>query len=189
MRTPASTVDRKLARIASWGYGVVTRTQLLSTGVTARQIKRRVDSGNLIRVHRGVYRVGHRAPSLEATYLAAVLAAGEGALLSAHAAAHLFALTKGTAPTPEVIARTKRRIEGVTTHRSHSLMPAMRPRFGASPSQPCRARWLTWRASCRRMHSHEPATRPGSATTPRPKQSRPCSRGGRAPRARRSSEG
>ena len=72
-------------------------------------------------MHRGVYRVGHRAPSLEATYLAAVLAAGEGTLLSGRAAAHLFALTKGTAPTPEVIARTQRRIEGVTTHRSHSL--------------------------------------------------------------------
>ena len=78
-------------------------------------------SGGLIRVHRGVYRVGHRAPSVEATYLAAVLAAGEGALLSGRAAAHLFALTKGTAPTPEVITRTERRIEGVTTHRSRLL--------------------------------------------------------------------
>jgi hypothetical protein len=121
MGTPGRTVDRKLARIASGGHGVVTRTQLLSAGVTARQIKRRVDSGNLIRVHRGVYRVGHRAPSIEATYLAAVLAAGEGALLGVGAAAHLFALTKGTAPPPEVIARTQRRIEGVKTHRSRSL--------------------------------------------------------------------
>jgi very-short-patch-repair endonuclease len=80
-----------------------------------------VRSGGLIRVHRGVYRVGHRAPSIEATYLAAVLAAGEGALLSNRATAHLFALTKGTAPTPEVIARTQRRTEGVITHRSRTL--------------------------------------------------------------------
>ena len=72
-------------------------------------------------MHRGVYRVGHRAPSIEATYLAAVLAGGEGALLNGRAAAHLLGLAKGTAPAPEVIARTKRRIEGVTTHRSHSL--------------------------------------------------------------------
>ena len=77
--------------------------------------------GGLIRVHRGVYRVGHRAPSIEATYLAAVLAAGEGALLNGRAAAHLFGVTKGTAPTPEVIARTQRRIEGVTMHRSRGL--------------------------------------------------------------------
>ena len=121
MGTPGRTVDRKLARIASGGHGVVTRTQLLSAGVTARQIRRRVERGNLIRVHRGVYRVGHRAPSIEAAYLAAVLAGGEGALLGVRAAAHLFALTKGEAPPAEVITRTQRRIEGVTSHRSRIL--------------------------------------------------------------------
>jgi len=92
-----------------------------SAGVTRQEIASRLQSGGLLRVHRGVYRVGHRAPSLDATYLAAVLAAGEGTLLSGRAAAHLFVLTKSTAPPPEVIARTQRRIEGVTTHRSHSL--------------------------------------------------------------------
>ena len=34
-------------------------------------------SGALLPVHRGVYRVGHRAPSVDARYLAAVLACGE----------------------------------------------------------------------------------------------------------------
>lgn len=121
MGTPGRTVDRKLARIASGGHGVVTRAHLLSAGVTARQIRRRVERGNLIRVHRGVYRVGHRAPSLEATYLAAVLAAGESALLFGRAAAHLLRIVKGTAPAPEVTARTQRRIEGVKTHRCRLL--------------------------------------------------------------------
>ena len=107
--------------------------QLLNAGVTARQIKRRVQGGRLIRVHRGVYRVGHRAPSVEARYLAAVLAAGEGALLSGRAAAHLLVILKGTAPPPEVIARTERRIEGVATHRSRSLNAQDATTFGASP--------------------------------------------------------
>jgi very-short-patch-repair endonuclease len=80
-----------------------------------------VATGGLLREHRGVYRVGHRAPSTEAAYLAAVLAAGEGALLSGRAAAHLLGLVKGTASTPEVITRTQRRIEGVKTHRSRLL--------------------------------------------------------------------
>jgi very-short-patch-repair endonuclease len=71
-------------------------------------------------VHRGVYRVGHRAPSIEATYRAAVLAAGDGALLCGRAAAHLLGLVKGEAPAPEVNARTERRIEGVKTHRSRA---------------------------------------------------------------------
>jgi hypothetical protein len=100
---------------------VVTRAQVLNAGVTPQEIRSRVASGGLIRVHRGVYRVGHRSPSTEATYLAAVLAVGDGALLSGRAAAHLLGLLKGTAPAPEVIARTQRRIEGVTTHRCRSL--------------------------------------------------------------------
>jgi very-short-patch-repair endonuclease len=114
------TVDEELARIASTAHGVVTASQLLSAGVTRREIEVRLRKGVLIRVHRGVYRVGHLAPSVEAKYLAAVLAAGEGALLCGRAAAHLLGLVKGRAPGPEVIARTQRRIEGVTTHRSRA---------------------------------------------------------------------
>ena len=72
-----------------------TRTQLLDAGVTREEIRGRLRTGGLLRVHRGVYRVGHRAPSIEATYLAAVLAAGEGALLSGLAAAHLLRAREG----------------------------------------------------------------------------------------------
>jgi very-short-patch-repair endonuclease len=121
MRGLGRTVERELARIAGAGHGVVTRAQLLEAGVTARAIEVRLQQGSLIRVHRGVYRVGHHAPSLEATYLAAVLAGGEGALLSGGAAAHLHGLVKGKAPMPEVVTRTERRIEGVRTHRSRTL--------------------------------------------------------------------
>jgi hypothetical protein len=115
------TVDQELARIASAAHGVVTAAQLLSAGVTRREIEVRLQKGGLIRVHRGVYRIGHRAPSIEATYLAAVLAAGGGSLLCGRAAAHLLGLVKGEAPIPEVIARTERRIEGVRSHRSRLL--------------------------------------------------------------------
>jgi very-short-patch-repair endonuclease len=114
------TVEEEVARIASARHGVVTRAQLLDAGITRREIGWRLRRGDLIRVHRGVYRVGHRAPSIEATYLAAVLAAGDGALLCGRAAAHLLGLVKGEAPAPEVIARTERRIKGVKTHRSRA---------------------------------------------------------------------
>jgi hypothetical protein len=115
------TVEEELARIATAGHRVVTRAQLLRAGVTADEIRWRVRTGSLIREHRGVYRVGHRAPSIEARYLAAVLAAGEGAVLSGRAAAHLLGLVKGAAPVAEIITRTERRIEGVKTHRSRLL--------------------------------------------------------------------
>jgi very-short-patch-repair endonuclease len=85
------------------------------------EIKARMRKGALLRAHRGVYRVGHRAPSVEATYLAAVLAAGQGAVLSGRAAAHLWGLVKGAAPMPEVSCPTQRRLEGVRTQRVRHL--------------------------------------------------------------------
>ena len=67
--------------------------------------------------------MGHRAPSLEARYLAAVKACGEGALLRGRAAAHLLGMMRGEAPTPEVATRTERRISGVITRRSRRTSP------------------------------------------------------------------
>jgi hypothetical protein len=113
-------VEAVIGQLASRQHGVVTRAQLLGSGVTARQIDHRMRAGALLREHRGVYRVGHRAPSIEARYLAAVLAGGEGAQLSGKAAAYLFALVKGSAPPPEVTTSTERDIGGVRTRRSRS---------------------------------------------------------------------
>jgi hypothetical protein len=110
--------------LAGSQHGVVTRAQLLRAGVTLAELEHRLGTGALLPVHRGVYRVGHSAPSVEARYLAAVLACGEGALLSGRAAAHLFGLLKGSAPAPEVTTRTERRVPGVRTRRSRHVDPA-----------------------------------------------------------------
>jgi len=117
------TGEQVIARIAGAQHGVVTRRQLLSAGFSPTQIRRRLAKGILIAVYPGVYRVGHRAPSVEASYLAAVLACGEGALLSGLAAAHLLGLVRGTPPAPEVTCPTQRRVPGVRTRRSRALSP------------------------------------------------------------------
>lgn len=77
----------------------------------------------LLREHRGVYRVGHRAPNEEARYLAAVLACGAGARLSGRAAAHVFGLLKGPVPRPEVIVPLKKQVPGVTIRRGRLAPP------------------------------------------------------------------
>jgi very-short-patch-repair endonuclease len=118
MEHQTRTVEETLGRIARRQHGVVTRTQLLVAGVSSEEIRRRIQKGALLGVHRGVYRVGHKAPSIEARYLAAVLACGEGAVLSGEAAGYLWGLVKGTAPPPEVTAPTHRRITGVRTRRA-----------------------------------------------------------------------
>jgi very-short-patch-repair endonuclease len=112
-----------IAKLATRSHGVVTRRQLLAAGVSRDEIAQRVRSGALLREHPGVYRVGHRAPSVEARYLAAVLACGKGALLSGRAAGHLWGVVKGAAPPPEVIARTERKLKGVATRRARRSDP------------------------------------------------------------------
>jgi hypothetical protein len=97
---------------------VVTRAELLTAGFSAARIQRKVRRGELFREYPGVYRVGHRAPSIEARYMAAVKACGKGALLSGRAAGYLLGLLKGLPPPPEVTAPTERRVKGIKTRRA-----------------------------------------------------------------------
>jgi hypothetical protein len=130
MDPQSRTVEEVAGGIATTQHGVVTWLQLLEAGVSREEIKGRVRSRALVRVHRGVYRVGHAAPSMEARYLAAVLACGEGAVLCGPAAAHLWGILKGAAPAPEVTAPTQRRVKGVKTRRAR--------REGARDATKCR---------------------------------------------------
>jgi hypothetical protein len=90
-------VERILDWVGSAAHGGVTREHLLQEGVTANEIRSRLEIGTLIREHRGVYRVGHRAPSVGARYLAAVFACGKGALLCGRAAAYIQGSDQGRA--------------------------------------------------------------------------------------------
>ncbi len=107
--------------MATKSHGVVTRAELLTAGVSPEAIRQRQHAGSLIRVHRGVYRVGHVAPSTDAQYMAAVRACGDGAALSGCAGAWLQRVLKGAPPVPEVTAPTERRVPGVVTHRSNNI--------------------------------------------------------------------
>jgi very-short-patch-repair endonuclease len=107
--------------LASRSHGVVTRRDLLDAGVTRAELEHRLGTGALLREHPGVFRVGHRAFSVKARYLAAVRACGEGAVLSGRAAAHLYGLVRGQAPWPEVIARYRRRVKGVKTRQARRI--------------------------------------------------------------------
>ena len=133
MRPENRTVEQELARIAANSHGIVTRAELAAAGVSEGGIKRRVRKGTLLSEYRGVYRVGHRAPSVEATYMAAVRAAGPGALLSGRAAAFLFGLIKGSPPPPEVTTPTERRIVGISTRRSRLIAARYATTFSAIP--------------------------------------------------------
>lgn len=102
----------------------MTWRELRAAGISADAIKHRARVGLLIRQYRGVYRVGHTAPSPEASYLAAVKACGEGAVLFGWAAAyHQSVVLTRNPPPPEVMAPTQRSVKGVKTRRCRSLHP------------------------------------------------------------------
>jgi len=78
--------SRVLAVLAAKQGGAVARRQLIALGMTKAEIDRRVAEGQLHVLYRGVYAVGHRALGVTGRRWAAVLACGDGAVLS-HASA------------------------------------------------------------------------------------------------------
>jgi very-short-patch-repair endonuclease len=127
MREKPATPDMALAEIASRQHGVITLEQLFGVGLDKSAITRRVQAGRLHRVHRGVYAFGNPNLSREGHWLAAVLACGEGAVLSHQSAAALHNLSR---PSPCLVHVTvpgrngRSRRKGIVIHRSTTLAPA-----------------------------------------------------------------
>lgn len=107
--------DEVISRLAERQYGVVARRQLVARGVGNRAIGDRLARSLLVPLHRGVYAFGHRQLRIEGRWLAAVLAAGEGAVLSHRDAAALHGMRKR--PDSQRVSVTSpaspRRIEGL----------------------------------------------------------------------------
>lgn len=98
---------------------MVTVLQLLAIGLTRKAIRHRVAVGRLHPVHRGVYLVGHEVMPPLAAETAAVLATGDGAMLSHHSAAALWGLRPAAPAEVFVIVagRNPGRRPGVHAHR------------------------------------------------------------------------
>ena len=90
----AHNIEHAIGRIAGRQHGYITRAQLLRLGLSAAAIGRRVRAGQLIRVHDGVYAVGHVRADAIGRAMAAVLACGPGAVLSHDSAAALWGFRK-----------------------------------------------------------------------------------------------
>src|SRR4051812_32604321 len=85
-------IDAAMAMLAERQRGVASRAQLVRIGASDDGIDRRIRAGRLHVLHRGVYAVGHRHLSRNARYVAALLFAGDGAVLSHCSAADLWEL-------------------------------------------------------------------------------------------------
>lgn len=137
-----STADARIADAAGGQHGVVSVEQLRRAGIDKYGVRDRVRSGRLHRLHRGVYAVGHRSLSWRGRWLAAVLAVGDGAVLSHASAAALWEFLR---PIPGPIdvtvaaaARPKPR-SGLQIHRSRTLTPShITRRYGIAVTNPAR---------------------------------------------------
>jgi predicted transcriptional regulator of viral defense system len=124
MRTfPSTPPDRGVAGLAAKQWGVVSLAQLQALGLSKYAVLRRVRAGRLHRVHRGVYAVGHTVLTREGHWLAAVLACGEGAVLSHRsAAAHWGLLSTAATRIDVTIPRARAGNANIRLHRSHTLV-------------------------------------------------------------------
>jgi very-short-patch-repair endonuclease len=113
--------DTAIARLAAEQWGVLSLHDLLQCGVSAGGVKRRLQSGRLHRLHRGVYAVGHPNIPLEGHFLAATKACGPTAVLSHYSAATIWGLVDWDDRRPEVIAATVKDHTGIRSHRSRTL--------------------------------------------------------------------
>jgi very-short-patch-repair endonuclease len=85
-------VDRALAELVAGQHGVVARSQVVGLGVAGNTVDRWLRTGRLHRLHPGVYAVGHAAITRRGRWMAAVLASGDGAVLSHRSATALFGI-------------------------------------------------------------------------------------------------
>jgi predicted transcriptional regulator of viral defense system len=116
--------DRTIARLATKQHGVVARRQLEAIGLGRGAVAHRVSAGRLHRVHRGVYAVGHRVLTVDGKRMAAVLAAGPGAVLSHASAASLWEIRPSAAARIDVTVRGaggRAKRPGLRIHRAASL--------------------------------------------------------------------
>jgi hypothetical protein len=122
----SDTVDGHLDEIASRQHGVASLRQLESVGLSRYGVAKRAKSGRLHRIHQGVYAVGHRGGASTGASWAALLACGEGAVLSHGFAAVLWKLLKPLDGPVHVSAQPPGVVRSAPASTSTAAPPLMR---------------------------------------------------------------
>jgi len=117
--------DAAIWTLVNRQHGVVARRQLLELGLGARRIERRIASGRLHTVWRGVYAVGRPQLERHGRWMAAVLTGGPGAVLSHGSAAALWGFGNERPGVVEISVPAGRRCRrpGIRAHRRAVLRP------------------------------------------------------------------
>ena len=134
--------ELKVLRLARSQHGLVSWEQATRAGLTAGQIRHRVQAGWFRRVRRGVYALAGVPATYEQAVLAAVLAAQGPAWVSHASAAKLHGLLLASPPDAIDLVRgagSTVRQRGIRSHRSSCLpAPDLRRRLGIPVLSPAR---------------------------------------------------
>ena len=120
---PRHTVHARLATLGPRQYGYAQRAQLLDAGLSGERIASWVRHGWLYRRYPSVYSIGPPRTEPIALAAAAVLAGGQGAVLSHGSAAALWGLSRRWPDPPHVTTPKDRRAGAIRWHRTTTLTP------------------------------------------------------------------
>lgn len=131
-------LPRTMLDIARRQHGLVTAADLQRTGYTGRARTEAIESGMLVRLHRGVYRLGSHAETFEQRSVAALLAAPD-AVLAGPTAGRYWNLRTVWTDDVHIVARRAIRLRGVHAHRTDLLRSGdSMERFGVRLLAPAR---------------------------------------------------
>src|SRR5438093_25811 len=110
-------IDRRIAALAASRSNLVTRAELRAVGLSYKAIRRREDRGTLHQIHPGVFSIGTPVLGRRSLLLAAIIAVGQGSVLSHRTAPEIHMLLPAADP---IHVTTTRRggdpIEGIVVH-------------------------------------------------------------------------
>ena len=122
--------DRPLDEVAARQHGVMSRAQCLAAGLTEDAVRARLAAGRWCRLHPGIFAPFTGPVTRTALLWAALLHAGDGAMLSHESAGELTGLVDQPSPLVHVTiphGRKVRPMAGVVVHRSRQAMDARHP--------------------------------------------------------------
>jgi len=124
-----SDIPGEISALAQRQAGAISRPQLIDAGLSPQLIIRRLERGRWQQLYRGVYATFSGLPPRETWLWAAVLSAGEGAVLSHQTAAELHGLLDHPTDAIYVTVPSNRRIatHGVIIRTSNRVEQARQP--------------------------------------------------------------
>jgi very-short-patch-repair endonuclease len=130
---------RRIAERAEWQGGHITAAQLEELGLSRHAIRHRVESGTLIRVHHGVYAVGHLPTTPRDRARGALLAAGPQSALAGAVALAFWRNDRDWPDELELVSARDVRLQTVRVRHAKGLLPRdIRTAQGVSVTSPAR---------------------------------------------------